>query len=273
MSQVMRTSATGISTRTPPLAMVLGLAAVALLGPMDGLASAQFLEREIRGAPDGRVVFEYAIDGEVEMCRHGGMRWGGSWTRSRRDRADCTVGVAQVELRVVDGAVTEIEIGPPSRASSGDTNLGERNPQEVADYFLGLARLSSRRDVAEEAILPAVIAEGVTVWPQLDAIARDTGLDHDVRESAVFWLSQIDGGGEYLQDLYEGVESRSLKERIIFALSQNSPEWEAVEQLMDIALDDEDADLQKSALFWLGQSEDLRVADFLLDLIRPRVAR
>ena len=379
------------------------LALAASLGVMAGSASGQSLEDEVRGAQDGSVVFEYATHHDVELCGDGGMNWGGSWTRLGRHRDDCSVGVAQAELRVRDGVVTDIALGPPSggRASRENTRLGERDPQEVADFFLVLARTSSRREVAEDALMPAVIADGVTVWRELDGIVRDEDLGDDVRESAVFWLSQVederaldalvsiledsrdpeiqekavfgisqhdsprstemlknyagdsgapddirenaifwlgqsDGGGEYLRDLYGSVERRSLKEKIIFgvsqsgddadaewlidraldpgestevrknalfwagqtgveasrlaglyedvsdhelkeqiifALSQSSHERDAVEELMEIALDEADADLQKSALFWLGQSDDPRVPDFLLDLIYPRVAR
>ncbi len=319
--------------------IALTLTVAASLGVAVGAASGQSLADEVRGAPDGWVVFEYATHDDVEICQDGGMNWGGSWTRLRSNRNDCSIGVAQAELRVRDGVVTDIELGSPSRRSSmGDMNLGERDPQEVADYFLELAQHSSQRDVAEDALMPAVIADGVTVWPTLDQIARDENLGGDVKESAVFWLSQVeneraldalvsiledsrdpeiqekavfgisqhdsprstemlkdyagdrgasddlrenaifwlgqsDGGGEYLQDLYGSVEGRSLKEKVIFALSQSSHEEDAVEELMEIALGERDADLQKSALFWLGQSDDPRVADFLMDLIRPRVAR
>ena len=340
MSQAARASAAGASTGTTSLAIALTLAAATALVATAASASAQSLEREIRGARDGWVLFQYATDREVEICEDGGMRWGGSGTRRWRDRDDCAVGVAQVELRVRDGVVSEIDIGPPSRGrlSSRDTNLGERDPQEVADYFLGLARQSSWPDVAEDAIMPAVIADGVTVWPELDDIARDDRLDDDVRESAVFWLSQVederaldalvsiledsddpeiqekavfaisqhdsprstemlrDYAGDRgapddirenaifwlgqsgvepsrLVDLYVDVSDHEMKEHIIFALSQSSHEEEAVEELMEIALGEEDRDLQKSALFWLAQSDDPRVADFLLELIRPLVVR
>jgi hypothetical protein len=258
-----------------PWTVALTLTVAVVLGPLADSASGQSLEREVGGAPDGWVVFEYATHRDVELCEDGGMNWGGSWTRLGKNRGECSIGVAQAGLRVRDGVVTDIEIGSPSRGRSSreDLNLGERDPQEVADYFLALAQNSSRRDVAEDALMPAVIAEGATVWPTLDQIARDERLDDDVRESAVFWLGQSEGGGEYLQDLYESVESDSLKEKIIFALSQSSHEEDAVEELMEIALGERDAELQKSALFWLGQSDDPRVADFLMDLIRPRVAR
>jgi len=167
-------------------------------------------------------------------------------------------------------------------------------------------------------------------------IETDRSASEDIREKAIFWLGQSDGGGEYLRDLYESLERSSLKEKvifgvsqagsdedsdwlldraldprestdvrkhalfwagqsgidaerlaslyhdvaveemkeqIIFALSQSSHEEDAVEELMEIALNERDEDLRKKALFWLGQSDDPRVVDFLLDLIRPRATR
>jgi HEAT repeat protein len=385
------------------IGLALAVAAVLIVGSTPDAARAQSLERAVQDAGDGTVVFEYEVDGDVELCSNGNMNWSGSWTRRSSDRGDCTIGVAQAELRVRNGVVTKIDIGPPSRVESsrGVTALDEVDAQDAADYFLRLARGSAHSEVAEDALMPAVIAEGVTVWPELDAIARDADVDDDVRESAVFWLSQIedesaldalvsiledsderdlkekavfgisqhrsprstpilktyaddrsasddirekaifwlgqsDGGGEYLRDLYESLERSSLKEKvifgvsqsgsdedsdwlldraldprestdlrehalfwagqsgieagrlanlyhevaaeemkeqIIFALSQSSHEEDAVEELMEIALNERDGDLQKKALFWLGQSDDPRVADFLLDLIRPRATR
>ena len=375
------------------------LAAVAA-GSIASPLAAQSLAREVERAPDGWVVFQYALERDVEICSNGGIRRGDSWRIRRSDeRGDlCDRGEAQAELRVQDGEVTDVEIQPPSggRRVSSDTDLGERDPQEVADYFMMLASESPRRDVARDAMMPAVFAEGVTVWPQLKDIALNRGLDDDVREASVFWLSQVaseralealeeilgssdepdiqeraifavsqhessrsteilkgyaervgaprnlresaifwlgqsEGGGAYLQDLYESVDSQELKERIIFGvsqsgededaqwlldraqdpsestevrknalfwagqagaevvtlrelyadvgdremkeqiifvLSQSSHDGEAAEQLMEIARNEEDRDLQKKALFWLGQSDDPRVADFLLEIIR-----
>ncbi len=378
------------------LAAVTAMAAGSIASPL----AAQSLAREIERAPDGWVVFQYALERDVEICGNGSMRRGDSWRIRWRDDHDdlCARGEAQAELRVQDGEVTDVEIQPPSggRRVSSDTDLGERDPQEVADYFMMLASESQRRDVARDAMMPAVFAEGVTVWPQLRDIALNRGLDDDVRKASVFWLSQVaseralealeeilgssdepdiqeraifavsqhessrsteilkgyaervgaprnlresaifwlgqsEGGGAYLQDLYESVDSQELKERIIFGvsqsgededaqwlldraqdpsestevrknalfwagqagaevvtlrelyadvgdremkeqiifvLSQSSHDGEAAEQLMEIARNEEDRDLQKKALFWLGQSDDPRVADFLLEIIR-----
>jgi len=42
----------------------------------------------------------------------------------------------------------------------------------------------------------------------------------------------------------------------------------AVDFLMNVAKTEKDKDLRQKAIFWLGQSDDPRAADFLLDLIR-----
>ncbi len=320
---------------------VLTVAATVMVGSSASPLAAQSLAQEIEQASDGGVVFQYALERDVEICTNGGMRRGDSWRmRWSRDRDDfCAGGLAQAELRVRSGEVTDLEIQPVSvgRGANSETDLGERDPQEVVDYFLTLASESPRRGVAKDAIMPAVVAENVTVWPQLRDIGLDRGLDNDVREAAVFWLSQVeseralealeeilassdepdiqeraifavsqhesarsieilqdyagrnnaprklresaifwlgqsDGGGEYLQNLYASVDSRDLKEKIIFGVSQSGEDGDAG-WLMEIARNEEDRDLQKKALFWLGQSDDPRVAEFLLELIRGGAVR
>jgi hypothetical protein len=40
-----------------------------------------------------------------------------------------------------------------------------------------------------------------------------------------------------------------------------------MDKMFDIARNDKDPDLRKKAIFWLGQSRDPRVQQFLMDLI------
>jgi hypothetical protein len=40
-----------------------------------------------------------------------------------------------------------------------------------------------------------------------------------------------------------------------------------MDKLFDIAKNEKDAELRKKAIFWLGQSHDPRVQQFLIDLI------
>ncbi len=57
-----------------------------------------------------------------------------------------------------------------------------------------------------------------------------------------------------------------MKDQVIFVLSQRRDPV-AVDKLLDIAKTDKDPELRKKAIFWLGQSHDPRVQQFLLDLI------
>ena len=58
-----------------------------------------------------------------------------------------------------------------------------------------------------------------------------------------------------------------MREQVIFVLSQRSSSPAAVDKLLDIAKNDKDPELRKKAIFWLGQSRDPRVQQFLIDLI------
>jgi hypothetical protein len=58
-----------------------------------------------------------------------------------------------------------------------------------------------------------------------------------------------------------------MKEQVIFVLSQRRNSTAAVDKLMEIARNDRDPELRKKAIFWLGQSRDPRVQQFLIDMI------
>jgi HEAT repeat protein len=67
--------------------------------------------------------------------------------------------------------------------------------------------------------------------------------------------------------LYSRISDQEMKEQVIFVLSQRNNSPAAVDKLIDIAKTDKDPELRKKAIFWLGQSRDPRVQQFLIDLI------
>jgi HEAT repeat protein len=69
--------------------------------------------------------------------------------------------------------------------------------------------------------------------------------------------------------LYDSMEDMEMRQQLIFTLSQRS-EPEAVTKLMDIAREDPNPEFRRKAVFWLGQTDDPRVADFLLELINQQ---
>ena len=257
------------------LLFLLALATVWTAEPV----RAQRLARQVERAPDGWVVFRYAIDADVEFCGRGVMRMSRSWRMSRRGGNEgSTSGLVEARLRVRNGTVTGIEVRPPAiNRSDADpgSDLGEPNAREAAAYFLELARESTRTSVARDAIMPATIAEGVTVWPELRVLAGTQRLDEEVRHAAVFWLSQEDEEAalDALESIFEESDDVDMQEKVIFAISQHSS-LRSIDFLFARAENPaESRAVRKQALFWLGQSDDPRAADLLLELIRGRVLR
>jgi hypothetical protein len=64
-----------------------------------------------------------------------------------------------------------------------------------------------------------------------------------------------------------GAGDTEMKEQIIFVLSQRQSDRAAIDKMFDIAKNEKEPELRKKAIFWLGQSRDPRVQQFLMDLI------
>jgi tetratricopeptide (TPR) repeat protein len=96
-------------------------------------------------------------------------------------------------------------------------------------------------------------------------VAR-TDPDGEVREQAVFWLSQVPGSTGLLEEILKGNSDENIKEKALFSLSQQS-ESRAQQVLRDFALrESENPDLREKAIFWLGQRSGTENTQFLRNL-------
>src|SRR5204862_408994 len=94
--------------------------------------------------------------------------------------------------------------------------------RDAVDFLLGLATREDTR-AGEAAILPLTLADSVTVWPMLLKLARDDHAPTRTRRQSVFWLGQAagDAATRDLADLVDdGDLDRDVKEQAVFALSQ-----------------------------------------------------
>jgi len=241
------------------------------------------LERRIAAAPDGTVRLSFAARpgvcgdgrGSVSLdCDDGTC---GRYTVSvgNRDRSeveyDCDPGPVRVSMRVAGGHITSLRTYVGGRwrtAGDGVTDLGTVGAREAAAYFLALAAKDSDA-AAEHAVFPAIIADSVTVWPDLLRIAKNTRVSRKARRQAVFWLGQA-AGEAATRGLTDPVDDkatdRDVRESAVFALSQR-PHDEGVPALIRIARENPDPELRKKAIFWLGQSDDPRALALFEELL------
>lgn len=254
---------------------------VSLVGVTSGL-DAQDISRRVAETRNGTVRFTYASMEDV--CGNGRngitVRRGTNTHRvvtnmSIRDNEwefECEPGPVRIVLDRRNGRVVAVRsyVGGRWRGTA-DVDLGTVSAVEASDYLLGLVE-SADEAVAKDALFPATIAEGVTVWPRLLRIAKDARRPREVRSSALFWVSQA-AGEEATKGLRELVDEptgdREVRKSAVFALSQR-PKDESVPALIKIAKTHRDAEMRKTAIFWLGQSGDARAIAYFEDvLLRP----
>src|SRR4051812_7196509 len=164
--------------------------------------------------------------------------------------SDCEPGPVRIALRVSDHQVVGLRtyVGGHWRVAGAATDLGMVRPQEAAAYLLSLA--ANARELDGDPLLPATLADSVTVWPSLLKIARDSSLPLGRRRGAVFWLSQAaeTAAGNALDSVVgDPSGDREVRKQAVFALSQRSP-GEGVPRLIHIVQSNPDPELRKSAL-------------------------
>lgn len=244
-----------------------GLAAAALLA---NRVEAQGLARRITGAPDGEVRMTFAA--KPDVCGNGtnNIHWG-SRNQSRREDDDvndgvtgncpCASGPVRVVFKVRDHHVTRVKtaVGGEWRADPRATDLGTVSTRDAVSALVAIAS-DGANGGGEHAVFATILADSVTVWPDLLGLARNPSAPSASRKQAVFWLGQA-AGEAATAGLAELADSErdgdDIRKQAVFALSQR-PKEEGVPALIRVAKRSTSAEVRRTALFWLGQSDDPR---------------
>jgi hypothetical protein len=243
------------------------LSILLLVALLPSALSSQTLEQRLRAAPDGTI--------HLSFSARQGVCGGGANNINIREatdewESDCERQPVRVSLELSQGQAVAIRtyVGGRWRVNPTATDLGVVRPQEAATYLLDLATGSG--DLEGDPVLPATLADSVIVWPALLRIARTERLPEDRRRAAVFWLSQA--AGEAATRALDSIVvdpqgNQEVRKQAVFALSQRSGSG-GVPALIRIARTHPDPELRRTALFWLGQSEDPRAVDLFEEILR-----
>jgi HEAT repeat protein len=145
--------------------------------------------------------------------------------------------------------------------------LGQRASTENNEFLRSLYTRLTSQELKEKVLFSLSQRKGMGNEQWLMNIAINEREDIELRKKALFWAGQSGVGLEAIIPLYSRITNKEMKEQVIFVLSQRHNNTAAVDKLIDIAKNDKDAELRKKAIFWLGQSRDPRVQQFLIDLI------
>ena len=144
--------------------------------------------------------------------------------------------------------------------------LAKIGRQKIPSLRTLYSRLTNQ-DLKEKVLFSLSQQRGAGNEQWLMSIAVNPKEDIELRKKALFWAGQSGVSISELAQLYDRMADTEMKESIIFTLSQRQSDRAAIDKMFDIAKNEKDPELRKKAIFWLGQSHDPRVQQFLIDLI------
>ena len=145
--------------------------------------------------------------------------------------------------------------------------LGQRRSTENTEFLRSLYSRLTNADLKDKVMFSLSQQRGAGNEQWLMDIALNPREDTDLRKRALFLAGQSGVAIPGLVTLYDRMTDLELKDQLIFVFSQRQRDPAAVDKLLDIAKNERNPELRKKAIFWLGQSRDPRVQQFLLDLI------
>jgi hypothetical protein len=259
------------------IGFVLAALAVAAAAPAQSIASR--VARVSNGTVRMSFKLKPGVCGSGNSISYGGRgrtTWGDNWRNSRDVEydIDCSTGPARLVLDRRGGEISDVRfyVGGQWRPAGSDVvDLGMVPAREAAEYLVSVAQ-NERGSMGEKAVFPATLADSADVWPAFLKIARNPDVPRSTRRQSVFWLGQAAGevATANLRDIVSdnGVD-REVRESAVFALSQRPPD-EGVPALITVVRTNKDPEIKKKALFWLGQSNDPRALDLIEELLTKR---
>lgn len=256
------------------LAVLAALAALPNAGWAQSIASR--VARVANGTVRMTFAAKPGICGSGNSIRHengrGNTNWG-NWNESRDVEWDneCSMGPARVVVDRRNGELSDLRfyVGGRWRPAGSDVvDLGTVSAHDAADYLVSIAE-TDKGSIGSKAIFPATIADSAVIWPALLKLARNADVPRNTRSQSVFWLGQAAGdvATRGLNDLVvDNSVDREVREQAVFALSQR-PRDEGIPALINVARTNKDPEIRKKALFWLGQSNDPRALDLFEELL------
>ena len=144
--------------------------------------------------------------------------------------------------------------------------LGQRRSQENADFLRSLFGSTDDNDLQKKILFSLSQMRGFENDRWLLDIALDTKNSSDMRGHALWTAGQAGIAGSELVGVYDQLSDSEVKEKLIWVMSE-SRDRAATDKLIEIAQKDPDREMRKKALFWLGQKNDPRVKQLLIDIL------
>jgi HEAT repeat protein len=162
--------------------------------------------------------------------------------------------------------LAESEQTPESVREKAIFWIGQRESQENAEFLRSLFAKARTEEARKKIMFSLSQMDGFGNDRWLLGIALDESNSAELRGHALWTAGQAGIPGSELVTVYDRVSDREVKEKLIWVMSE-SRDRAATDKLIEIARRDPDREMRKKALFWLGQKNDPRVRQILIDIL------
>jgi HEAT repeat protein len=144
--------------------------------------------------------------------------------------------------------------------------IGQRESKDNADFLRSLFTKTREEEARKKILFSLSQMDGFGNDRWLLGIALDESNSSEVRGHALFSAGQAGIAGSELVTVYDRLSDPEVKEKAIWVMSE-SRDRAATDKLIEIAQKDPNLEMRKKALFWLGQKNDPRVKQLLIDIL------
>ena len=144
--------------------------------------------------------------------------------------------------------------------------IGQRESRDNADFLRSLFAKTREEEARKKILFSLSQMDGFGNDRWLLGIALDESNSSEIRGHALWTAGQAGIAGSELVTVYDRLSDPEVKEKLIWVMSE-SRDRAATDKMIEIAQKDPDREMRKKALFWLGQKNDPRVKQLLIDIL------
>lgn len=146
--------------------------------------------------------------------------------------------------------------------------LAEEHEERSVPFLTELYGKLDDTELKRQVLFAVAQTEADTALGWLLERAADTRETVEVRKQALFWANDTGLPLAQLRGLYGTTAERELREQIVWLISESEDNPSAaLDALIEIARTDPDLEMRRKAIFWIGESDDPRAEQLLLDIL------
>ncbi len=150
--------------------------------------------------------------------------------------------------------------------------LGNAHEEQAAALAAEILRQPDQPEqMLEVSLMTLARSEGERGAAALLQVAQDPAANDDVRAMALYQAG-VNGLVDVaeLRRIYESTDNGNLRIQVCHVLSQMDDQPGALDLMLHIVRTEPDPEIRQNAVFWIGQFDDPRAADALLEIINER---